>query len=228
MSPNVYNFGLILFDSFQWLDAAGPVDYLNNHSYPMISILNLPQSLIDKAPIINWHYVSSDLTPVQATSGPPQVPTCTFDDCPPLDYIVIPGGEPTMTISPEFASFVKKRVEDPGMKTLLLICTASLAIAQTGILDGRQTCSNKMALKSLAEVGMFNRKVKWIRDRRWIKDGKVWSSAGATAGVDLAAEFARVHFDAGIVQVVKDVMEYEPNPAQPDPFAKLLEGVDLS
>ena len=45
--------------------------------------------------------------------------------------------------------------------------------------------------------------------------------------VDLAAEFSRVHFDPELVELVKIVMEYTPNPAQPDPFAYLLDGVSL-
>jgi transcriptional regulator GlxA family with amidase domain len=114
------------------------------------------------------------------------------------------------------------------MKAFLMVCTASLAVAQTGILDGHAVCSNKWVLRGLAGAGLLNRKVKWIGDRRWHVDGKIWSSAGITAGLDLAAEFARQHFDPEIVQIAKDLSEYESNAAQPDPFARLLEGVDLS
>ena len=79
-----------------------------------------------------------------------------------------------------------------------------------------------------AEAGVLNKKVKWVGDRRWIVDGKVWSAAGITAGIDLSAEFARVHFDPKVVELAKLVSEYEPNPAQPDPFAKILEGINLN
>ena len=77
------------------------------------------------------------------------------------------------------------------------------------------------------EQGVLNKKVKWVGDRRWIVDGKVWSAAGITAGIDLSAEFARVHFDPRVVKLAKLVTEYESNPAQPDPFAKILEGIKL-
>ena len=79
-----------------------------------------------------------------------------------------------------------------------------------------------------AEAGILNKKVKWVGDRRWIVDGKVWSAAGVTAGIDLSAEFAKVHFDPKVVELAKMVSEYESNPAQPDPFAKILEGVKLN
>ena len=73
----------------------------------------------------------------------------------------------------------------------------------------------------------MNRKVKWVGDRRFIVDGKIWSAAGVTAGIDLAAEFVRVKGDAEIARLVQDLCEYSPNPAQPDPFARMLEGVKL-
>ncbi|PPQ91193.1 hypothetical protein CVT25_001208 [Psilocybe cyanescens] len=228
MAPQVFNMGLILIQpAFQWLDAAGPVDHINNHSQEMVKYLNLPKSITDKAPIINWHYISSDLTPVQPTSGPLQIPTCTFDNCPPLDFIIIPGPEPTAPAPKGFISFIQKRVADPNLKGLLMVCTAALMVAQSGILDGRQVCSAKVALKSLSEAGLLDKKVKWVGDRRWVVDGKLWSAAGITSGIDLAAEFARVYFDPTIVQRANDAAEFEPKPAYPDPFARLLEGVEL-
>ncbi|KAF8961958.1 class I glutamine amidotransferase-like protein [Flammula alnicola] len=217
MSPKTLNLGLLLLPGFQWLDAAGPVDYLNNHSHAEIEKL-IPlgedKSMLDKAPYMNWHYISNDLSPVHATSGPPQVPTCTYGNCPPLDYLIVPGPDLTTPL-PEGCAFAA------------VVCTGSLAITPTGILDGLNVCSNKYALRALAKAGMLYRKVKWVGDRRWIVDGKVWSSAGITAGLDLAAEFARVHFDPALVQLGKDLSEYTPLPAQPDAFARLLEGVDL-
>ncbi|PPQ91190.1 hypothetical protein CVT25_001206 [Psilocybe cyanescens] len=228
MAPQVFNMGLILIQpAFQWLDAAGPVDHINTHSQEIIKYLNLPKSITDKAPIINWHYISSDLTPVQPTSGPLQIPTCTFDNCPPLDFIIIPGADPIAPAPKGFISFIQKRVADPNLKGLLMICTAALMVAQSGILDGRQVCSAKVALKSLSAAGLLDKKVKWVGDRRWVVDGKLWSAAGITSGIDLAAEFARVYFDPTIVQWVNDAAELEPKPAYPDPFAKLLEDIHV-
>jgi transcriptional regulator GlxA family with amidase domain len=75
---------------------------------------------------------------------------------------------------------------------------------------------------------LLRKQVKWVGDRRWIVDGKIWSAAGVTAGIDLAAEFARVHFDPEIVELVKAVNEETPRPDRPDDWAHLLDGVDLN
>lgn len=230
MSPQTLHFGLILLPEFQWLDAAGPVDYINNHSHGIFSqFKSIPQSLIDKAPIIIWHYISTDLTPVQPTSGPTHNPTCTYDDCPALDYIVVPGIDPTAKAPGGFIPFIQKRVADPQLKALLTVCTGAFTVAQSGVLDGLQVCTNKFALRFLSGTGFLDnfKKIKWVKDRRWTMDGKIWSAAGITAGIDLAAEFARVHFDAAIVEMVQDGAEFEPKNAQPDPFSRILEGISL-
>ncbi|KAF8883345.1 ThiJ/PfpI [Gymnopilus junonius] len=227
MSPPTLRFGLLLFPGYQWLDAAGTADYINNHSRAMVKLMGVPQEVIDKAPVIEWHYISNNFKPIQASSGPPQIPTNTYKDCPELDYLLIPGPNPADPLPEGCAEFLRERFADPKLKELLLVCTASLAIAPTGILDGYHVCSNKTVLRSMALAGRLYKKVHWIGDRRWHIDGKVWSSAGTTAGIDLAAEFARQHFDKEIVELGKNVAEYRSNPSHPDPFAFILDGIKL-
>lgn len=227
-SPQDLNIGLILFPGYQWLDAAGCVDYLFNHSREALAPLfkNNP-TLVANAPSMKWHYISSDRTHIRATSGPPQLPTATYDDCAALDILVVPGPEPDLQPPPGFIEFIQKRYADPQLKALLMVCTGSILVAHSGILDGRQVCSNKFILRDMSVKGTLNRNVKWVGDRRWILDGKLWSAGGITCGVDLASEFARVHFDKEVVQAAMDISEYKPNPAQPDYFAYLTEGVEL-
>ncbi|CAA7264113.1 unnamed protein product [Cyclocybe aegerita] len=217
MSGQKLSFGLLMLPGFQWLDAAGPVDYINNHSQAMLQAIG---------PIITWHYISFDLSPVQATSGPPVNPTATYADCPPLDYLLVPGPDPNAPLPPGCAEFLKERFE--GLKGLLTVCTGTMAVAQTGLLDGYKVCTNKTALKTAHSMGLLNKNVHWVGDRRWIVDRKVWSAAGVTAGIDLGAEFARVNFDPMVVELTKMVVEYKPNPDQPDDFAYILDGIDYN
>ncbi|KAF5328181.1 hypothetical protein D9619_013412 [Psilocybe cf. subviscida] len=225
----VLHFGLLLFPEFQWLDAVGPADYINSHSHQYASLIpDIAPDVLDKAPHIKWHYISSDLTPVKPTAGPLITPDVTYDTCPPLDYLIVPGPVPLLQTVPDgLTAFLENLLADDKFKALLMICVGSLTIAQTGLLDGRNVCSNKTVLKSLALSGQLDPRVKWVGDRRWVVDGKLWSSAGITAGLDLAAEFARVHFDPDLVALVRESSEYAPNPDQPDKFAYILDGVTL-
>lgn len=226
-TARTYTFGVLMFPGFQWLDAVGPIDYLHSHSREVLEALKFPPQLVQKAFITKWHYLSSTgtLDPVQATSGPPQNPTTTFATCPKLDYLLLPGPMPDLVLSDECINFIKTRY--PDLEGIFTVCTGSMMLAQTGLLDGVRACSNKFMLKIGAEQGWLNRKVKWVGDRRFIVEGKFWTAGGVTAGIDLAAEFVRVKGDPEIAKMVADGSEYAPNPSQPDQFARLLEGVKL-
>jgi len=97
-----------------------------------------------------------------------------FSNPPPddqLDYLIVSRADPTKTLSPACIKF--SQVIKPKVKAMLLVCMASLLLAQTGILDGHQICSNKYTLKKFAGLGMLKKKVAWIADWRWIIDGNV-------------------------------------------------------
>lgn len=230
MPAQTLHFGLLLLPEFQWLDAAGPVDFLNSHSKLYLEALHMDEALIARAPIMEWHFISNDLKPVNTGvfKGLAITPTDTYASVPALDYLLVPGPDPMVPLPEGCVAFLQRLIAQETFKALLTVCTGSIAVGQSGILDGLSVCGNKWVLRGLANAGLLSKNVKWVGDKRWTVDGKIWSAAGVTAGLDLAAEFARVHFDPEIVQLVKDLTEYEPNTAQPDPFAKLLEGINLS
>ncbi|TFK26556.1 ThiJ/PfpI [Coprinopsis marcescibilis] len=215
--------GVLIFPgSTQWLDFAGPVDYLHSHSREFFELIGWgPPHIVERAPSIQWHFMSASgtLDPVRVTSGPPQVPTTTFETCPPIDYLLVPGPSPATQLSEEGTKFIQKRF--PTLKGLFLVCTGAIVIAKTGILDGFKVNTNKVAARYMTEFLTMSKNVKWVVDRRFLVDGKVWSTGGVTAGIDLMAEFVRVNFDPELAQLVQSFTEYKPNPAQPDPFADI-------
>lgn len=226
-TPLKISFGVLLFPGYQLLDAACPIDIINCHSLAILDNIPALESFRDKMPLIEWYYISSTgtLDPIKASAGPLQPPNATFDTCPPLDYLLVPGPSPTMKLSDECIAFVKTRFAE--IKGLLTVCSGSIVLAQTGVLDGYQAASNKIALAEFAKHGILNKKVKWVGDKRWVIDGKVWSAAGGSSGMDLACEWVRVHLDHDWVEVGKNYMEYTPLPDQPDAFAYLTKGVNF-
>ncbi|KAH6917893.1 ThiJ/PfpI [Coprinopsis sp. MPI-PUGE-AT-0042] len=226
-SGRTYRFGVIMFPDFQLLDAFGPIEYLTAHSRSALEMFELPAHLIKLAFNTEFHYLSATgtLDPVEASSGPPVPPTTTFATCPEVDYLLLPGPMPTYKLPDECIKFIQTRY--PALEGILTVCTGSMMLAQTGLIDGVLTCSNKWATRMGAQKGWLNRKVKWVGDRRFVVDGKFWSAAGVTAGIDLAAEFVRVKGDPEVAKLVQDGFEYVPNPAQPDPFARMLQGIKL-
>ncbi|TFK37204.1 hypothetical protein BDQ12DRAFT_724364 [Crucibulum laeve] len=187
-SSQPIHIGVLHLPYNQLLDAAGPMDYLNNHSRSFLEAFISPL-----APLLLPHRVFC-----RSLHAP-----ATYADCPSLDHHLVPAADPATPLLAGTAEFIRSSFE--GLKGLLTVCAGSLAVVPSRVLDGLQVCSNKMILKTLAEVGMLPKNIKWLGDRRWFVDGKVWSAAGVTAGID-----------SEIVEAVKLISEYDPNPFKPD------------
>ncbi|KAF9542759.1 ThiJ/PfpI [Agrocybe pediades] len=225
----VWSFGVLLLPGFQLLDMAGTIDYFQLHSFEYMNGTGLATpDIINNAPIINWHFIAQDMNPVNTSVGPPVPPTVTFETAPKLDYLLVPGSDPFVVLPSATTKFVQKTFHDPSLKGLLTVCTGSMVLAQTGILDNHKVCSNKMVLKYASEHGLINHNVTWIGDKRWNKDGKVWSAAGVTAGLDLAAGFLENWIAEDGRKLAQDLFEYHPNPRSPDRFASILAGIDVN
>ncbi|ETN36352.1 uncharacterized protein HMPREF1541_08629 [Cyphellophora europaea CBS 101466] len=127
------------------------------------------------------------------------------------------GGEPTLAVQP-LLDFIR-RVTSAGRVSLgfMTVCTGSDILARTGLLDGRRATTNMLRFE---DVSTRSPRVKWCRGARWAKsdveDGKtsgrakeegggleVWTSAGVSAGMDLALAFVAEKF--GGVEVARDV-----------------------
>src|SRR5690606_29621680 len=146
--------------------------------------------------------------------------THTFATCPKLDYLLVPGGSPFDTLSDECVTFIQEQVK--GAQGLLTVCSGSMCIAQTGVLDGLTVDTSQWVLRFFAtapegEEYYYNRmkldRVNWVTDKRFVRDGKVWSAAGITAGIDLAAEFCRGVMAPELVDAVRTMSEYASRPA---------------
>ncbi|CAA7265264.1 unnamed protein product [Cyclocybe aegerita] len=92
-------------------------------------------------------------------------------DCSLLDYLLIPGPDPVAPLPDGCPKFLETRFD--SLKGLLLIFTEGMAIAHTGLLDGYEVCTNKVAIKTVHEKGLIYKKAQWVGDRRWIRDGKI-------------------------------------------------------
>jgi transcriptional regulator GlxA family with amidase domain len=101
----------------------------------------------------------------------------------------------------------------------MTVCTGTSLLARTGLLDGRRATTNKLAFEWVKSQGP---NVNWVKQARWVVDGKFVTSSGVSAGMDMALDvISRLH-DEDTAQFVANVTEYEwHRDADWDPFAKL-------
>jgi transcriptional regulator GlxA family with amidase domain len=128
--------------------------------------------------------VSQSIEQVVCAKGLSINPHVAFNDCPPLDYLLVPGGQGTRSEvnNPALVSFVVRQAA--GCKALLSVCTGSFILHAAGLLSGKRATTHWGSLDRLRALGDVA-----VVEQRYVRDGDVWTSAGVSAGMDLMLAF---------------------------------------
>lgn len=202
--------GVVLFPGFQALDAFGPLDCINVLSQTESLTLSLLSSTLDP--------VTTKSPAMPAAVGQSVVPTHTFSNAPPLDALLVPGGQGTRsTDTPVQEAIAYIRETYPRLKYLITVCTGSRLAARAGVLDGKRATSNKMHFPEDADRAPG---VDWIPRARWVTDGNVWTASGVSAGIDVTLAWVGEVYGKARAKQIADELEYErhEDPSY-DPFA---------
>ena len=194
--------GVVLFEGFELLDVFGPVEMFGNM-----------QGIVDVA------MVAQDRGPVKSAQGPAVMADYGFKDCPGLDLLLVPGGIGTRTEIDNAAMIAFLRQRCTSAEVVMSVCTGSALLASVGILDGRRATSNKMVFQWVTEQGP---KVQWVKEARWVQDGKFVTSSGVSAGIDMALAVISGISGPDMSNLLATATEYEwhRDPSW-DPFAKV-------
>ena len=196
--------GAALFEGFELLDFYGPLE--------MFGLLG------DGAEIT---VVAEKTGSVRSSAGPCGMAEATIAGSGGFDVLLIPGGIGTRKemANPQFLADLRRLAETS--RIVATVCTGSLLLARTGLLDGRKATSNKRAFQ---EVKTYAPKVEWIAKARWVEDGKYFTSSGVSAGIDMAfAVIAKLCGRETSLQIASraEYTWYEDNSW--DPFAAVAE-----
>ncbi|KAK4101404.1 class I glutamine amidotransferase-like protein [Parathielavia hyrcaniae] len=184
------HFGFLLPRAYSVMDVFGPLEVFQFLARQTKLDLYMLYRTMDPAKTEPLH---AAMNRFNSSFWPAVATTHTYADNPPIDVLVIPGGAASRSpdLGPEI-EYIKKVF--PKLKYLITICTGAGIGAQSGVMDGYRATTNKQAWNQMTAMGP---KVKWVSPARWVEDGKVWSSSGVTAGIDLALEFVRQKYDNG-------------------------------
>ena len=165
------NFGIIVFPQVEELDFVGPWEMLTMWS----KLAAGPDNCL---------IVAQTTDPVVCAKGLSVNPHISFADCPPLDYLLVPGGMGTRqeVDNPVMRQFLAAQA--PGCKALLSVCTGAFVLHAAGLLSGKTATTHWASLDRLRALGDVN-----VVEERFVQDGDVWTSAGVSAGTDLMLAF---------------------------------------
>jgi transcriptional regulator GlxA family with amidase domain len=193
--------GIVLYPDFEALDVFGPVE-----AFVTARFLGTDYTMPDPRPF-HVIFVAATLDPVACYCGPRVQPDHTFASCPPLDVVMVPGGLGSRAAAgnEELLRFLGTRAADPKVAIVASVCTGAEVLARTGILDGLPAATNHQAFTLVSQGAP---RVLWDNVSRWVDAGKIVTSAGVSAGIDMALYLVARLAGRAIAENAATTMEY--------------------
>ncbi|KAI0012851.1 class I glutamine amidotransferase-like protein [Xylariaceae sp. FL0662B] len=180
--------GVILLNSTTEILDVAPIDFIYRLSHAAVDVLPdelCPPHFKAQAIDLQFHWVSENgpVTNSQLTSTISLTPTDSFKTCPPLDIVLMGAEKPGYVANEAELTFVRKCWED--CQAFITICAGLLTPLRAGILEGKTATAPRILLESLRRQAPGTN---WV-EKRWVRDGKLWSSGALLNGLDLMANF---------------------------------------
>lgn len=187
------NFGVLIFPDAEELDFVGPWEMITMWK----KVADGPQNCL---------IVAETTAPVVCAKGLSVNPHASFDSCPRLDVLLVPGGQGTRREvgNAVLVDFVARQSRDCG--SVLSVCTGSFILHAAGLLAGRRATTHWGSLDRLRALGDVQ-----VVEERWVRDGNVWSAAGVSAGIDLTLAFIAATAGEDVAGRVQLAAEYYPS-----------------
>jgi cyclohexyl-isocyanide hydratase len=195
-----FNIGFVIFPGITQLDFTGP--------FEVLSRLGTPPSISapSKFPQSRVHVIAKTMLPVSSDRGLSIVPTCTFDSCPPLDLICVPGGAGIVDALADVETVDFIRRKGAHAQYVTSVCVGAFLLGAAGFLEGRRATTHWAYVDLLPLVGARHEK------GRIVRDGNVFSAAGVSAGIDFAFTLVAELAGPAVAEAIQLAIEYDPLP----------------
>ena len=187
-SPKPFRIGLLIFPEITQLD------------------MTAPHEVFTKFPDAEVHLVWKSLDPVTANGGMRILPSTTYQTCPPLDLVCVPGGGGMNALLNDEETLAFLRRQAAGARYVTSVCTGALVLGAAGLLKGKRAATHWMSLDMLRAFGATP------VAERVVVDGNVITGGGVTAGLDFALTVAAEAFGPDLAKGIQLGIEYNPQP----------------
>lgn len=125
--------------------------------------------------------------------------------CPPLDYLIIPGGRGRMeqAHNPVMIKFIQQQYGN--CKNILSVCTGAFILLAAGVVQDESITTYWRALPELYAIQNVH-----VKEQRIVKSGKIWASGGISSGIDLALDLIADIAGKEVAGKVQLLFEYFP------------------
>jgi len=165
-----------------------------------------PYDVLASLPDVKVHLIWKDLMPITASTGLMLKPTVTFDDCPALDVICVPGGSGVGPLMEDEQTLAFIKAQAANARYVTSVCTGALVLGAAGLLKGKRATTHWAYHELLTPLGAIA-----VKDRV-VRDGNLLTGGGITAGIDFALTLAAELFGQDTAELVQLQLEYAPAP----------------
>ncbi len=198
---------VLIFPDFQLLDAAGP-----------ISVFEIAGRYA-KAPM-PIRLVAAKAGPVRSSSGAEMLAR-KFGPAGAITTLIIAGGEGVKGAAQNDCTMGFVRAVAKRGTRVASVCSGAFLLAEAGLLDGKRATTHWQRTRQFLATYP---KVKLEPDQIFVRDGNIWSSAGITAGIDLALALVAEDFGEDVVQkTARQLVLYHRRSGGQSQFSSLLE-----
>jgi transcriptional regulator GlxA family with amidase domain len=191
--------GIYVFDEVEVLDLGGPFEVFSTAS-------RVHSRLHPDAPKpFQVVTIAAEHRPIAARGGLRVEPSHTFDDHPPIDVLIIPGGLVTAELErPPVIEWIEQNAARASLTAS--VCTGAFLLAKAGLLDGKPVTTHWEDIQDLR--AMFPR-ITVVENQRWVDAGPIVTSGGISAGIDMSLYLVSRLTDLGLAIKTAHQMEYD-------------------
>jgi transcriptional regulator GlxA family with amidase domain len=192
--------GILIFDQVELLDVAGP--------YEVFSVTHLKEKWKEERDSLSPFkviLVAEKLGKISTIGGLCLCPDVSLDMCPNLDLLIVPGGWGTrkQVKNDRLVKWIADR--SAQAKLTASVCTGSSLLGKAGLLDGRESTTHFQAFDFLRQTAP---KTKIREDVLFTLEEPTFTSAGVSAGIDLALRIVSHFFGTEVGMATARHMEY--------------------
>jgi transcriptional regulator GlxA family with amidase domain len=202
---NKMNVGILLFPDVEVLDFAGPFEVFSRTRLTP----GVESRRSDETAPFNVFTVAKSLTNIVATGGLTLLPGYSFSDHPKIDLLLVPGGFGTRSLLADEETLEWIRNVSLNATLTTSVCTGALLLSKAGLLKGIEATTHWAAMELLESINQADRlNIRVVRDVRFTDSGKVITSAGVSAGIDMALHVVERMCGKDVADETATYMEY--------------------
>jgi transcriptional regulator GlxA family with amidase domain len=210
---NPWKIGFIGFGGVASVDLSGPAE--------AFSCVRVCQEGSQQSPGYEILMMAASNRPFAADCGLIFKPHTTFADAPELDTIIIPGGMSLRdpAVANPISDFIRARASQT--RRIVSLCSGVYGLAATGLLGGRKVTTH---WRYARDVAMRFPNLHVEQDTLFTKDGKFYTSAGASAGIDLALFLIEEDYGPRVsLSVARELVVYLKRPGHHEQYSEPLQ-----